>query len=260
VTPLPLTRLTRSQIEEMVRRVTGGKPLPTEVVQQIMAKTDGIPLFVEELVKTILEAGLVQEEAGRYVLPGPLPPLAIPATLQDALMARLDRLRAVKDVAQLGAVLGREFAYELLRAVASLDEATLQHGLAQLVEAELLYQRGSSTISALRRCWRRSSPRPLRHSPNCWRITSCTRGFMSRRSIIGTKPVREPVHARHLGKPSATCTRVLRSSRRSQTRQTVRDKSCGSTLPSVRHSPRCTAMQRLSWPTTTVIHGNCVNA
>jgi predicted ATPase len=142
VTPLPLTRLTRSQIEEMVRRVTGGKPLPTEVVQQIMAKTDGIPLFVEELVKTILEAGLVQEEAGRYVLPGPLPPLAIPATLQDALMARLDRLRAVKDVAQLGAVLGREFAYELLRAVASLDEATLQHGLAQLVEAELLYQRG----------------------------------------------------------------------------------------------------------------------
>jgi class 3 adenylate cyclase/predicted ATPase len=142
VTPLTLTRLTRPQIEEMVLRVTGGKSLPTEVVQQIVAKTDGIPLFVEELVKTILEAGLVREDAGHYVLTGPLPPLAIPATLQDALTARLDRLAAVKDVAQLGAVLGREFAYVLLRAVAPMDEPTLQYGLAQLVEAELLYQHG----------------------------------------------------------------------------------------------------------------------
>ena len=123
-------------------RVTGGKPVPAEVLAQIVAKTDGIPLFVEELVKTILEAGLVQEDAGRYVLTGPLPPLAIPATLQDALMARLDRLAVVKEVAQLGAVLGREFAYELLQAVAPLDEATLQQALARLVEAELLYQRG----------------------------------------------------------------------------------------------------------------------
>ena len=142
VTQLTLTRLPRHQSEEMVLRVTGGKPLPAEVLAQIVAKTDGIPLFVEELVKTILEAGLVQEDAGRYVLTGPLPPLAIPATLQDALMARLDRLAVVKDVAQLGAVLGREFPYELLRAVAPLDEATLQQALAQLVEAELLYQRG----------------------------------------------------------------------------------------------------------------------
>ena len=142
VTPLPLTRLTSPQIEEMVLRVTGDIPLPAEVIQQIVAKTDGIPLFVEELVKTILEAGLVREDAGRYVLTGPLPPLAIPATLQDALMARLDRLSAVKEVAQLGAVLGREFAYELLRAVASLDEATVQRALARLVEVELVYQRG----------------------------------------------------------------------------------------------------------------------
>ena len=142
VTQLTLTRLPRHQSEEMVLRVTGGKPVPAEVLAQIVTKTDGIPLFVEELVKTILEAGLVQEDAGRYVLTGPLPPLAIPATLQDALMARLDRLAVVKDVAQLGAVLGREFTYELLRAVAPLDEATLQQALARLVEAELLYQRG----------------------------------------------------------------------------------------------------------------------
>jgi predicted ATPase/class 3 adenylate cyclase len=142
VTPLTLTRLRRPQIEEMVLRVTGGKLLPAEVLAQIVAKTDGIPLFVEELVKTILEAGLVQEDAGRYVLTGSLPPLAIPATLQDALMARLDRLAVVKEVAQLGAVIGREFSYELLLAVARLDEVTLQQALAQLVEAELLYQRG----------------------------------------------------------------------------------------------------------------------
>ena len=142
IAPLTLTRLGRPQVEEMVLRVTGGKPLPAEVVQQIVAKTDGIPLFVEELVKTILESGLVGEEAGRYVLTGPVPPLAIPTTLQDALMARLDRLAPVKELAQLGAVLGREFSYEVLHAVAPLEEPTLQQSLAQLVEAELLYQRG----------------------------------------------------------------------------------------------------------------------
>jgi predicted ATPase len=139
---LTLTRLMRLQVEEMVLQVTGGKSLPAEVMQQIVAKTDGIPLVVEELVKTRLESGLVLEETDHYVLTGPLPPLAIPATLQDALMARLDRLAAVKEVAQLGAVLGREFSYELLRAVAPLHEPTLQHGLAQLVKAELLYQWG----------------------------------------------------------------------------------------------------------------------
>src|SRR5712691_1683480 len=142
VTPLTLPRLPRHQSDEMVLRVADGNPFPTEVLAQIVAKTDGIPLFVEELVKTILEAGLVQEEAGRYVLTGPLPPLAIPATLQDALMARLDRLAGGKEVAQLGAVLGREFAYELLWAVAPQEEATLQQALARLVEVELLYQRG----------------------------------------------------------------------------------------------------------------------
>ena len=141
VTQLTLPRMPRRQSEEMVLRVTGGKPVPAEVLAQIVAKTDGIPLFIEELVKTILAAGLVPD-TGRYVLTGPLPPLAIPTTLQDALMARLDRLAVVKEVAQLGAVLGREFSYELLRAVTPQDEVTLQQALAQLMEAEMLYQRG----------------------------------------------------------------------------------------------------------------------
>ena len=89
-----------------------------------------------------MESGLVREADGHYELTGPLPPLAIPSTLQDSLMARLDRLAPVKEIAQLGATLGREFSYELLHAVSPVDEATLQQGLQQLVEAELVYQRG----------------------------------------------------------------------------------------------------------------------
>ena len=107
-----------------------------------MLRTDGVPLFVEELIKTILESGWLQERADHYALTGPLPPLVIPATLHDALMARLDRLSTAKTVAQLGATIGRTFAYDLLRTVASLDEATLQRDLRRLVDAELLYARG----------------------------------------------------------------------------------------------------------------------
>src|SRR6185369_2534799 len=129
-------------VEVMIERVLGGKSLPPEVVQQIVSKTDGVPLFVEELTKTVVESGLLTAVNDRYVLRGPLPPLAIPATLQDSLMARLDRLSTVREIAQLGATLGREFSYELIHAVSPLDEERLQQGLKQLVEAELLYQRG----------------------------------------------------------------------------------------------------------------------
>ena len=142
LTPLTLSRLPRPQATQMTVRVTGGKALPSEVVEQIVTKTDGVPLFVEELTKMVLESGLLREGEERYELTGPLPPLAIPATLHDSLMARLDRLATVKDVAQLGATIGRTFAYELLQAVSPLDGVTLQHGLRQLVEAELVYQRG----------------------------------------------------------------------------------------------------------------------
>jgi class 3 adenylate cyclase len=142
LTPMTLQRLLQSQVEEMIARVTGGKALPPEVVAQLVARTDGVPLFVEELTKTVLESGLLRETQGHYALTGPLPPLAIPATLHNSLMARLDRLETVKAVAQLGAVLGRTFAYELLQAVSPLEEATLQHSLRQLVDAELVYQRG----------------------------------------------------------------------------------------------------------------------
>ena len=98
----------------------GPKALPAEVLDEIIAKTDGVPLFVEELTKTVLEAGFLKEEATAFVIDGPLPPLAIPATLQDSLMARLDRLASVKEVAQIGACIGRVFSYELLALVSAL--------------------------------------------------------------------------------------------------------------------------------------------
>ena len=142
LTHIALGRLSRRQVETMVEQITGGKALPAEVLQELVAKTDGVPLFVEELTKMVLESGLIKEREGRYELAGPLPPLAIPATLHDSLMARLDLLGTAKQIAQLGATLGREFAYEVLQAVAPVDEATLHKGLAQLVETELLYQRG----------------------------------------------------------------------------------------------------------------------
>ena len=203
LTPLTLTRLPRPQVAQMSVRVAGDKALPPEVVEQIVAKTDGVPLFVEELTKTVLESGLLREGEERYELTGPLPSLAIPTTLHDSLMARLDRLATVKDVAQLGATIGRTFAYELLQVVSPLDDATLQHSLRQLVEAELVYQRGcrrrrptrssmrssrtrrisrccgapgSSITSALRRCWPSGFPRRSRRNRNCWRITTPKQG------------------------------------------------------------------------------------
>jgi class 3 adenylate cyclase/predicted ATPase len=142
ITPLVLNRLERPQVEALIAQRAGGKTLPAEVVQHIVSKTDGVPLYVEELTKMLLGSVLLREEESQYILTGPLRTVAIPDTLQDALMARLDQLNQAKEVAQLGAVLGREFAYELLQAVAPQDEETLQAGLAQLVGAELLYQRG----------------------------------------------------------------------------------------------------------------------
>jgi predicted ATPase len=139
---ITLSRLSHTQIEAMVEKVTGGRSLPVEVLRQIVAKTDGVPLFVEELTKMVLESGLLRQENEHYELTAPLPPLAIPSTLQDALRARLDRLARVKEVVQVGATLGREFSYELIQAVSPVDEENLQQALAKLVEAEVLYQRG----------------------------------------------------------------------------------------------------------------------
>jgi len=143
VTMLALNRLDRRDRTVLVNQIAGGKALPDEVVSQIVDRTDGVPLFVEELTKSVLESGLMREEADRYVLDRALPPFAIPTSLQDSLMARLDRLASVRLVAQTGAAVGREFSFALLRAVSRLSESELEAALARLVASELLFQRGA---------------------------------------------------------------------------------------------------------------------
>jgi class 3 adenylate cyclase len=142
VTTISLTRLNRRNGAALIDRVTAGKTLPEEVMEQILARTDGVPLFVEELTKTVLETGLLHEQGDHYVLNRPLPPMAIPTSLHASLMARLDRLAPVREVAQIGAVAGREFSYELLSTVAGLPKERLEEALAQLVRSELIFCRG----------------------------------------------------------------------------------------------------------------------
>jgi class 3 adenylate cyclase/predicted ATPase len=144
ITSFNLNRFSRGLANAMVEKVVRGRSLPDEVRDQIIEKTDGVPLFVEELTKTVLESGLLEERGDSYVLTGPLPPLAIPSTLNDSLMARLDRLGPIKDVAQTAAAIGREFPYELLAAVSSPGDEALQDALANLVEAGLIFPHGRS--------------------------------------------------------------------------------------------------------------------
>ncbi len=142
VSMVALNRLDRRDRTALIEQIAGGKALPDEIVAQIVDRTDGVPLFVEELTKSVLESGLLREEADRYVLDGALPPFAIPTSLHDSLMARLDRLASVRLVAQIGAAIGREFPYTLLRAVSRLPEDELQAALGRLVASELVFQRG----------------------------------------------------------------------------------------------------------------------
>jgi class 3 adenylate cyclase len=142
VSMLALNRLDRLDRIVLVEHIVGGKALPNEVVAQIADRADGVPLFVEELTKTVLESGLLREEVDRYMLDGALPPFAIPTSLHDSLMARLDRLASVRRVAQTGAAIGREFPYALLRAISRLPEDELQAALGRLVASELVFQRG----------------------------------------------------------------------------------------------------------------------
>ena len=143
VTKLALNRLGREQTTSIINRLTKGKMLPGELLGIIAAKTDGVPLFVEEITKTVLESGELRETASAYQLTGPLNRLAIPSTLYDSLMARLDRMQPVKEVAQTAACIGRDFDYGLLKAVSPLDDAALQDALERLTDAELIFSRGA---------------------------------------------------------------------------------------------------------------------
>jgi TolB-like protein/DNA-binding winged helix-turn-helix (wHTH) protein/class 3 adenylate cyclase/predicted ATPase len=143
VTMLALSRLDRRDRAALVAQIAGTKTLPDEVVSRIADRSDGVPLFVEELTKSVLESGLLREENDRYVIDSPLPRLAIPTTLHASLLARLDRLESVRPVAQIGAAIGRQFPYSLLHAVCRLPEDELQTALGRLVASELVLQRGT---------------------------------------------------------------------------------------------------------------------
>jgi tetratricopeptide (TPR) repeat protein/ABC-type transport system involved in cytochrome c biogenesis ATPase subunit len=142
VTRFALNRLGKDQIGAIVSKLTGGKALPDEIMELIVQRTDGVPLFVEELTKTILESGALKESEERYVLDGPLSAIAIPATLHDSLMARLDRLQPIKEVAQTAACIGREFSHGLLSQISPLSDAELSMAMEGLITAELIYRRG----------------------------------------------------------------------------------------------------------------------
>jgi predicted ATPase/class 3 adenylate cyclase len=139
---ITLRRLRHGESTRIVEGVTDGRSLPPEVLRQIVNKTDGVPLFVEELTRMVIGSGLLRETDSQYELTGPLPPLAIPNTLQDSLAARLDRLGGAREIAQIAATIGREFSYEVLSALEAFDEPRLQRELLELVNAELVYQRG----------------------------------------------------------------------------------------------------------------------
>ncbi|WP_027533778.1 adenylate/guanylate cyclase domain-containing protein [Bradyrhizobium sp. WSM3983] len=143
VTHIELGRIGRDEGSSLIAQVTGGKALPNEVLQQILARTDGIPLFIEELTKAVVESGVLTDVGDRYAVAGPLPELAIPTSLNASLLARLDRLAPVREVAQIGAALGRQFSHALIRAVTPMPQPQLDDALAQLVHAELIFRRGT---------------------------------------------------------------------------------------------------------------------
>jgi len=227
MTPITLNRLERPQVEAMITQLAGGKALPAEVVHYIVTRTDGVPLYVEELTKMLLESDLLREEADHYALAGTLSGLAIPATLQDSLMARLDRLPMVREVAQLGAVLGREFAYEMLKALAAVEESTLQERLGQLVSAELLYQRGrppnaryifkhaliqdaayASLLKRTRQQYHQQTAQMLEAEfPETVEAEpELVAHHMTRRLAIGSRQANAPPSAQRMRKPSTTST------------------------------------------------------
>jgi predicted ATPase len=143
VTMLILNRLPQRQRAEIITHVTGGKALPKEMADQIIDRTDGVPLFIEELTKAVIESGVLVDSGDRYTATGPVAPLAIPTSLHASLLARLDRLAPTREVAQIGAALGRQFSHELISAVAAVPQQQLDSALVQLVNAELIFRRGT---------------------------------------------------------------------------------------------------------------------
>ena len=237
VTMLRLDRLRREQTEAIIFDVAGHKALPAEMSAQIISKTDGVPLFVEELTKSVLESGLLQDAGDRFVTAGPLPQLAIPTTLLGSLTARLDRLGPAKEIAQIGAAIGREFSYRLLAAVAPVSGPSLHAAIAQLAAPDLIFVRGEppdstyvfkhalvqdaayGTLVRQRtaapswpdcRCARRGIPRDGRNPTRAsWRIISSRPASRSEPSTICERPANARSSVRLTRRPSEHLTQAL---------------------------------------------------
>ncbi|WP_257462917.1 TOMM system kinase/cyclase fusion protein [Archangium lipolyticum] len=141
VFPLQLGRLGRAEVDHLALQLTHNRPLPPEVLEQLSNRTDGVPLFVEELLRTLTESGVLVERNGAYMLERPLSDVFVPASLRDSLVSRLDHLGRSKETAQVASAIGREFSAELLRAVSPLAEPTLEEDLHKLISAGLIYRR-----------------------------------------------------------------------------------------------------------------------
>jgi tetratricopeptide (TPR) repeat protein len=139
---IKLSGLLADQTAVLATHVAHNRTLPDQVVQEVVKRTDGVPLFVEEMTKMLLESGFLKGVNGSYELTGPLPSRAIPATVEGSVMARLDRFGPEKTLAQLGATLGREFSYDVLQAISQVSGEDLQAGLARLIDADLITQNG----------------------------------------------------------------------------------------------------------------------
>jgi|RhiMetdeSRZDD1v2_1073273.scaffolds.fasta_scaffold00425_30 class 3 adenylate cyclase/tetratricopeptide (TPR) repeat protein len=142
VAGLNMSKLTRAQSSAMVSKLANSKALPAELMQQILAKADGVPLFVEELTKSILESSQLKVQGDRYEYADTTRSITIPATLRDSLMARLDRYMPVKEIAQIGAAIGREFSYEVIAAVSPRSKTELDDSLERLTASGLAFCRG----------------------------------------------------------------------------------------------------------------------
>jgi predicted ATPase len=208
VTNITLGRIGRDEGASLIAQVTGPKALPGEVLQQILARTDGIPLFIEELTKAVVESGVLTDAGDRYTVVGPLPALAIPTSLNASLLARLDRLAPVREVAQIGAALGRQFSHALISAVAPMPEPQLDDALAQLLHAELIFGRwcrmprtapccvtgGSSCMAVSPLPWNSNFRRSWRCSPSDWRSIARKRASSKRPSVTASRLASRPSH------------------------------------------------------------------
>jgi DNA-binding winged helix-turn-helix (wHTH) protein len=258
VTMLVLNRLDSHDRAVLVERIAGGKALPDQVVAQIVDRTDGVPLFVEELTKGILESGLLREEADRYVLDGESLALAIPTSLHDLLMARLDRLASVRRAAQIGAAIGREFPYTLLSALSHSSEDELRTALGKLVASGLVFQRGTppdavyafkhalvqdaahesllrgtrrQCTRGLRNCSKPNFPKQQTSSPNCWHGIMPKPGSSRNLSPIGARRGAAPPPGRPWRKRPRNCKRGWASWRCCPPRPSAGDRSSNFTAP-----------------------------